>query len=288
MFASDQYQLLDFGAGRKLERFGAYVIDRPSPAAASGSRNDPAAWARADARYERTAGRAGKWTFARQVAETWPIHFGPMTLELKCTESGQVGLFPEQLGNWEWIADQVRAAGRTLKVLNLFAYTGASTLAAAAAGADVTHVDAVSSVVTWAHRNADLSTLEGGPIRWIVDDALKFAHRELKRGHRYDAVILDPPSYGHGPKGATWKLDRHLGELLDVCWKLTSDSRAFLLLTCHSGDLTSARASLEAATRPAPHLKREGTIEVSDMLLTSSEGASLPAGASLRVGRSAS
>lgn len=282
MFASDEYQLLDFGGGRKLERFGAYVIDRPSPAAASGSRSDPAAWARADARYDRAAGQHGAWTFARQIAETWPIRFGPMTLELKATESGQVGLFPEQAENWEWIAERVRTAGRPLKILNLFAYTGASTLAATAAGAEVTHVDAASNAVTWARRNAALSNMESASIRWIMDDALKFGRRELKRGHHYDAVILDPPSYGHSPKGATWKLDKHLGELLDLCWKLTSASRAFLLLTCHSGDLATARGLLEAASRTAPHLKQEGTIEASDMLLTSREGDQLPSGASVR------
>lgn len=282
MFVSDQYQLLDFGAGRKLERFGACVTDRPSPAAASAERRGGDAWARADARYERVQGARGRWSFERDVAAAWPIQFGPMTLELKFTDSGQVGLFPEQAGNWEWIADQVRAAGRPLRVLNLFAYTGGSTLAAAIAGAHVTHVDSATNVVAWARRNAAASHLENAPIRWIVDDAVKFARRELKRGRRYDAVMLDPPSYGHGPRGEAWTLGERLGELLEVCWALTVGTRAFLLLTCHSGALGSGNVLREAAISHAPDLAREGKLEAGDMALTSSAGARLHAGASVR------
>jgi 23S rRNA (cytosine1962-C5)-methyltransferase len=282
MFASDEYQLLDFGSARKLERFGPYVIDRPAPAAVGASQRNPDLWAQADARFERESGQRGHWSFARHMAAAWPIQFGPMTLGLKFTDFGQVGLFPEQARNWDWIADQVCAAGRSLKVLNLFAYTGGSTLAAAAAGAEVTHVDAATNVVAWARRNVAASRMEDAPIRWIAEDVTKFARRELKRGHRYDAVILDPPNYGHGPKGEPWKLGEQLGELLDVCWALTAHSRHFLLLTCHSGELASADGLLKLAITQAPQLRHEGKIVASDMYLPSATGGRLHCGASVR------
>ncbi len=173
MFASQEYQLLDFGAGRKLERFGPYVLDRPSPAAALARRQSDA-WEQADARYERAAGQRGKWVFRRALSAAWPIQFGPMTLGLRFTDSGQVGLFPEQAGNWDWIAEQICAADGPIKVLNLFGYTGGSTLAAAAAGAEVTHVDGAGSVVAWARRNVAASRMEEAPIRWITEDAIKY------------------------------------------------------------------------------------------------------------------
>ena len=236
MSIGDQYQLLDFGAGRKLERFGPYVLDRPAPAAHDAVPRDGALWSQADARYERGKGERGRWSFTRAIDHSWHVHHGPLALEVKLTEFGHLGIFPEQAENWTWIARQVRAAGRPMKVLNLFAYTGGGTLAAAAAGAEVTHVDAAAGVVTWARRNAHASRLNDAPIRWITEDALKFARRELKRGQRYDAVILDPPGYGHGPRGETWKLDERLGELLAACLELTADRRRFILLSCHSGD----------------------------------------------------
>ncbi|HEX3726952.1 MAG TPA: class I SAM-dependent methyltransferase, partial [Pirellulales bacterium] len=233
MFTTDQYQLLDFGRGRKLERFGAYLLDRPAPAAELAERRDAAAWQQAAARYER-AGRGGQWNFHGKLAPTWIIRSSCSAFNLKFSRFGQVGLFPEQTASWSFIGQQVRAAGRPIKVLNLFAYTGGSTLVAAAMGALVTHVDAASSVVSWARQNALASGLANAPIRWITDDVLKFARRELKRGEQYDAVVLDPPSYGHGPHGERWKLEDQLGELLDVCLKLMSRESQFLLLTCHS------------------------------------------------------
>ena len=240
MFTSDEYQLLDFGAGRKLERFGPYVLDRPSPAAANAERMRPELWPQAAARYKRTA-EAGGWVREGEIAEPWTIAAGPLRFELKLTEAGHLGVFVEQAANWAWIAEQVRAAERPFTVLNLFAYTGGSTLAAAAAGASVVHVDAAANVVAWARRDAAASGLAERPIRWIAEDALRFARRELKRGRQYDAVILDPPAYGHGPRGEPWKLEEHLPELLDLCFALTSARRAFVLLTCHSGEFAAPR-----------------------------------------------
>ena len=150
--------------------------------------------------------RRGNGRDRRELPERWTIAHGPLQFELKRTDFGHLGLFPEQAENWDWIAERVAAAGRPLKVLNLFAYTGGSTLAAAAAGAEVVHVDAAKNIVAWARRNAELSGLADAPIRWIAEDAMKFVKRELKRGNRYDAVILDPPSYGHGPQGEVWRL----------------------------------------------------------------------------------
>ena len=243
MFSPDEYQLLDFGHGRRLERFGECVLDRPCPVAEDLPKADNTAWPAADARFERD-GDQGTWRYERELPERWTISHGSNTLELKRTPFGHVGLFAEQAENWDWIARRVAAAGRPLRVLNLFAYTGGSTLAAAAAGAEVTHVDAAKNVVAWARRNAEHSGLAEAPIRWITDDALKFVKREVRREAEYDAVILDPPSYGHGARGEVWRLSKHLPRLLQLCGKLTAASRAFILLTCHTPDV--GPAELEA------------------------------------------
>ena len=283
MFASDQYELLDFGRGRKLERFGERMIDRPSPAADGVQPAEPALWRNAAARYERTTGDQGAWRGASAPSQSalaeggWTIGCGPFTLELRPTDFGQVGVFPEQAANWEWIAQQVGRSATPLRVLNLFAYTGVATLAAAAAGAEVTHVDAARTTVAWARRNAQLSNLAERPIRWIVEDAQTFVRRELKRGRRYHAVILDPPSYGHGPKGEVWKLADQLPELLADCANLTSGDRRFLLLTSHTpGFGPSVLSRLLAA---ALHDER---IESGDLVLSTPAGRRLACGAMAR------
>lgn len=237
MFANDQYQLLDFGNGRRLERFGDFVLDRPCPAAEAFRRAACDAWAQADARFEGREEEKGVWTDQRELPDRWVIAHGLSRFELKRSDFGHLGMFPEQAVNWDWIGRQVVALanGRErLKVLNLFAYTGGSTLAAAAAGAEVVHVDAAKNVVAWARRNTELCGLANAPIRWIAEDAMKFVERELKRGNRYDAVILDPPSYGHGPKGEVWSLSKHLPRLLSLCGQLTAGRIQFIVLTCHT------------------------------------------------------
>ncbi len=229
------YELLDFGKGRKLERFGAWIVDRPSPAAESTLPTDASLWKKAHARYERESAQAGKWRFANDFSpDDWQLAIGSFRLRLQPTESGQVGVFMEQQANWDWLAARIRRAAVPLKILNLFAYSGASTLAAAAAGAEVVHVDAAGGVVQWARQNAEISGLAAARIRWITEDAMKFVEREIKRGQQYDAVILDPPSYGHGPKGEAFRLSEHLMPMLDGCRQLTEANRAFFLLTCHS------------------------------------------------------
>ncbi len=234
MFSADQYALLDLGDGRRLERFGPYILDRPAPAADRIGRQHPQLWKQADAYFERQSAARGVWKTRTEMPDTWQIQHDSIVFELKCTESGAIGVYPEQATNWDWIAKQTRRCSRPFKVLNLFGYSGGSTLAAAAAGAEVVHVDAARSVIHWARRNAKLSGLGEAPIRWITDDAQKFAQREVRRAVQYDAVILDPPTYGHGPKGEPWKLLQHLDSLLRTTKALTRQRRAFILLTCHA------------------------------------------------------
>lgn len=244
------YKLLDFGEGCRLERFGALVLDRPCPAADGVAKASPAVWRHAVARYDGARATDGTWKpspkkWAGDLSCEAPVGPG-FSLGLTPTPAGQIGLFPEQFANWRWVHDQVARYDRPLRVLNLFAYTGGSTLAAAVAGAEVTHVDASKPSVQLARENAARSNLGEAPIRWIVEDAVKYCQRELKRGSFYDAVILDPPSYGHGPKGEEWRLERDLPGLLTLCRDLTASgdrSRAFLLATCHTPGVGPAELS---------------------------------------------
>ncbi len=241
MFNPDQYQLLDFGQGRRLERFAAWILDRPCPTAENISKSNPHAWRGANAHFIRDENDEDRWVVnssiehsVGEISQNWTISHDCFKLELKLSPAGHLGVFPEQAENWDWISGRIKSAGRTLKLLNLFAYTGGSTLAAAAAGAEVTHVDAARNTVAWARRNAELSGMADASIRWIADDALKFVRRELKRGIAYDAVILDPPSYGHGARGEVWRLAKHLPKLLSLCAELLQGRGSFMLLTCHT------------------------------------------------------
>ena len=283
-----QYELIDFGDGRKLERFGAVVVDRPCPAAEGDAISRPAAWREATARYDGSRAGDGEWSpnSKKWVSDDWLYAYSSQEgeasfqLRLDALPSGQVGVFPEQRENWDWIGGQIakpQAEGsRRLRVLNLFAYTGASTLAAAAAGADVVHVDAARSVVDRARRNAELSGLADRPIRWIVEDVAKFCRREVRRGNRYDAVIVDPPSYGHGPKGEVWQINRDLMPLLELCGELTSDSRAFVLVTCHSPGIGPAELSAYLSDGIFGHCGQPPA--AADMFLKTAEGRRLPSG----------
>jgi len=236
------YELLDFGFGRKLERLGDFVLDRPSPAAEGMVPQKPTLWQAADAKFvpDPQGLQRGYWKFfnpALSLETTWSVHLSPITLELKCSPFGHLGIFPEQQANWKRILDllsPVAKSGGTPNVLNLFAYTGGSTLAAVAAGARVVHIDSAKNLLERAKRNAELSGLANTPIRWIAEDAVRFVQRELKRNQKYDAIILDPPSYGHGTRGTVWQIDRDLPVLLENCFELFSEKPLFLLLTCHT------------------------------------------------------
>lgn len=283
--ANHQYELLDYGDGRKLERFGEAVLNRPCPAADEVEKSRPELWDAITARFRGPRTGDGSWT---PPPKTWmPAEWcwaqegdAPFRLKLEALPSGQVGVFPEQRENWAWIARQVAkslvALGRPPRVLNLFAYTGGSTLAAAAAGAEVVHIDAVQTIVDRAKENAAFSGLAERPVRWIAEDAVKFCRRELKRGKRYDAVILDPPSYGHGPKGEPWKIDTDLLPLLAMCGELTSESRAFVLVSCHSPGIGPAVLSAYLSDGIFGHCGQPPA--TGELALETSDGRKLPAG----------
>lgn len=280
MFEPDDYELLDFGNGRKLERFGGIILDRPAPVAEGKTPARPDEWPRADAVFHRQSDNAGRWQWRSPPRESWTLAHDGMTFLLKPTDFGHVGLFPEQAENWEWMAGKTSRSTRPLKVLNLFAYTGGATLAAAAAGAEVVHVDAARNIVAWARRNARLSGLEEAPIRWIVEDAAKFVDREVRRGNRYDAVLLDPPSYGHGPKGQTWKLTSDLPGLLEGCAELVGQRPAFFLLTCHTPGY--GPAELDAILSDLLFGRCQQGVVSKKLLLTAGDGRRLPSGAVAR------
>jgi 23S rRNA (cytosine1962-C5)-methyltransferase len=276
--------LLDIGGGARLERFGARVTDRPNPGALGG-RAAPEAWRGADLRFDRERG----WTGDADIGAPWPIEIDGLTLELKATDAGQVGLFPEHAAMLPWLRDQAAAASqsgdgdgdgesRRPAVLHLFAYTGLATLALAAAGASVVHLDASRPTVAWARRNAELSGLADRPVRWIVDDAVAFAEREVRRGRRYAGIVLDPPSYGHGPGSGAWRIDEDLPGLLAVAARLL-DPAGFVLLTAHSAGFEPDQL---AGALARAFGRRAGDPEAGPLYLETADGRRLELGAFAR------
>jgi 23S rRNA (cytosine1962-C5)-methyltransferase len=285
------HALLDLGDGRRLERFGEVILDRPCPPVERLARRDPAAWRAADARFDRsTDGKlthAGWTTIDGRPIEPWIVSQDGLRLELRLAPSGQVGLFPEQASNRTWLRRQVTGLVRVAdpaeqpSVLNLFAYTGAGTLAAVSAGAAATHVDAARASVAWARRNADLNVLADRAIRWIADDAMGFVRREARRGRRYAGIVLDPPSYGHGPGGRDWRLERDLPGLLAGCASLLAElPGSFVLLTAHTPGIDGDR--LADWLLDALGSGRGGRCEVEGLVLDSASGGRLPLGWSAR------
>lgn len=231
-----EYQYLDSGHGRRLERFGPYRLIRPCPVALWAP-EDTAAWDGAEAEYTRGARGDGEWSFRRPLPPNWNMTWQGLHLEIKPTGFGHTGFFPEHAAHWPWLTDCLNAEGPDRappRLLHLFAYTGATTLVAARAGSHICHVDAVADINRWARRNAEASGLSDHPVRWICDDVMKFTAREIRRGRRYDGIILDPPSYGKGPSGERWLLEEHLSMLLERLPELLSDTPRLLLFTCHS------------------------------------------------------
>lgn len=228
----EEYTLIDSGNYRKLERFGNRTLIRSEPKAWWRPEFPGSAWEKSHA----VCDAEGQWTFAKPIAPAWPLHFDGLTLEARFTQmSKHVGIFPEQSPHWEWIKDQrERKDERTPQLLSLFGYTGAATLVAAANGYAVTHVDASKPALAWAKHNQSLSGLGDAPIRWILDDAGKFIQREARRGRRYDALLLDPPSFGRGPKQEVWKVEKHLLPLLETCRQILSDDPLFVILTMYA------------------------------------------------------
>jgi 23S rRNA (cytosine1962-C5)-methyltransferase len=236
------YQLIDCGDGMKQERWGPYTLVRPDPQVLWPRQDAPprAPWTNWDGFYHRSETGGGRWEYKKELPEHWEIGYGALglTFKIRPTSFKHTGLFPEQAVNWDWIHATIKGSGRPVNVLNLFGYTGAATCAAAAAGASVCHVDAAEGMVKWCKENAALSGLADKPIRYIADDCLKFVKREVKRGRKYDAVIMDPPTYGRGSTGELWKLEDHLWELLTECRALLTDKPLFFLVNAYTARLS--------------------------------------------------
>lgn len=237
------YELIDAGDEEKLERFGKYVFIRPEPKALWHKNPAEPLWEKADAHYVRHSSGGGKWTFYSQIPENWTIRWNDLTFLLHPTNFKHVGLFPEQAGLWSFIQRKIELAERPTNVLNLFAYTGGSTIAAASAGAKVTHIDAEKDILTWARENARLSGLESKPIRWIPDDAMAFVKREIRRGNKYDAIIMDPPKFGRGTSHEVWKIEESLAKLIDLCGEILTDKPLFFIVNAYTVPFSSLTLS---------------------------------------------
>lgn len=267
------YELIDSGREEKLERFGSVVLSRPDPQALWNKQLGDKEWSKANARYERDAGEKGKWV--GKIESEWKMEFGGLTFSIRPNTFKHTGLFPEQLSNWEFMA-KVIAKGEKPSVLNLFGYTGGATLACAKAGAEVTHVDASKTAVAWARENAAASGLEDKPIRWIVDDAMEFVKKEIKRGKKYDGIIMDPPAFGHGPKGELWKIEEQFVELVELCKQLLSDKPLLFLINGYAEGYSSLAFVYNLSELEG---KYGGKIEYGDLAIEEKgSGRLLPAG----------
>lgn len=290
MWLADQwndYEVIDCSKGEKLERWGDYLLVRPDPQVIWDTPKKENGWRKMNGHYHRSSKGGGEWEFF-QLPKEWTIQYSlpinkKLTFHLKPFSFKHTGLFPEQAANWNWfsqlIADAV-SKGRQVKVLNLFAYTGGATLAAAAAGASVTHVDASKGMVNWAKENAISSGLKDAPIRWLVDDCVKFVEREIRRENHYDAIIMDPPSYGRGPKGEIWKIEESVYPLIQLCSQILTDNPLFFLINSYTTGLQPAVLSYMISTVLGT---ANGTVTASEIgLPVSSNGLVLPCGASGR------
>lgn len=273
------YEVLDCSQGEKLERWSDYLLIRPDPQVIWDTPKTLKGWRKCNAHYHRSKKGGGEWEFF-DLPSQWTIHYKELTFNLKPFSFKHTGLFPEQAANWDWFSEKIRQAGRPIKVLNLFAYTGGATLAAAAAGASVTHVDASKGMVTWAKENAVSSGLKDAPIRWLVDDCTKFVEREIRRGNHYDAIIMDPPSYGRGPKGEIWKIEESIHPFIKLCTKVLSDKPLFFLVNSYTTGLAPAVLTYMLSTE----LKSfGGHVESQEIALpVTASGLFLPCGASGR------
>ena len=274
------YEVIDTSKGEKLERWGKYILLRPDPQVLWDTPKKNPAWRHLNAHYHRSKKGGGEWEFF-DLPEQWSIHYRDLTFHLKPFSFKHTGLFPEQAANWDWFSDLIKNANRPVKVLNLFAYTGGATCAAAKAGASVTHVDASKGMVTWAKENAQASGLADAPIRWIVDDCVKFVEREIRRGNHYDAIIMDPPSYGRGPKGEIWKIEEKIHPFIALCEQLLSDDPLFFLVNSYTTGLAPAVLTYLISTEVVA--KHGGTVTSDEIgLPVSSNGLVLPCGAAGR------
>lgn len=233
------YEILDMANGEKLERWGDVILVRPDPQIIWTSPSFPEKWKKTYARYQRSNTGGGAWNYQKKVPESWKVHYKDLTFLIKPMGFKHTGLFPEQAVNWDWMIQKIQKANRPIQVLNLFAYTGGASVACSYAGASVCHVDSSKGMVAWAKENMAASGLEDRPVRYIVDDVVKFVNREIRRGHTYDAVIMDPPSYGRGANGEVWKFEENLPELIELCSKILSDKPLFFLINSYTTGISS-------------------------------------------------
>ena len=274
------YEVIDTSSGEKLERWGDYLLIRPDPQVIWNTPRDNPGWKKKTGHYHRSAKGGGEWEFFH-LPDEWSIHYRELTFRLKPFSFKHTGLFPEQAANWDWFSEKIRSAGRPLKVLNLFAYTGGATLSAAKAGAAVTHVDASKGMVTWARENAVASGLSDAPVRWLVDDCVKFVEREIRRGNKYDGIIMDPPSYGRGPKGEIWKIEESIFPFLKLAAQILSDDPVFFLVNSYTTGLQPAVLTYMISSVLTPNFG--GQVQSDEIGLPVTEsGLILPCGASGR------
>ncbi len=274
------YEVLDTSCGEKLERWGEYLLVRPDPQVIWNTPKTNPGWKKRNGHYHRSSKGGGEWEFFH-LPDEWNIHYKELTFRLKPFSFKHTGLFPEQAVNWDWFSSLIREAKRPVSVLNLFAYTGGATLAAAKAGARVTHVDASKGMVTWAKENAAASGLGDAPIRWLVDDCVKFVEREIRRGNTYDAIIMDPPSYGRGPKGEIWKIEESIFPFIEQTAKILSKDAIFYLVNSYTTGLQPAVLSYMIHTAIVPGFG--GQVSADEIgLPVKANGLVLPCGASGR------
>ena len=276
----NDYELIDCSRGEKLERWGDHILVRPDPQAIWNTPRTCRQWKKPDARYSRSSTGGGQWEI-KNVPDRWTVDYGELTFNIKPMNFKHTGLFPEQAANWDFAMEKIRNAGRPISVLNLFAYTGGATIACAAAGANVCHVDAAKGMVAWAKENAKSSGLENAPIRWIVDDCAKFVEREIRRGRKYDAIIMDPPSYGRGPSGEIWRLEENLYPFVELVSQVLSDEPLFFLINSYTTGLAPSVLTYILETLVT---SKHGGHTVSDELglPVSCNGLALPCGATGR------
>lgn len=288
MWIADQwkdYEVIDTSKGEKLERWGNYILVRPDPQVIWDTPKREKGWKKCNAHYHRSSKGGGEWEFF-DLPKQWEINYKELTFRLQPFSFKHTGLFPEQAANWDWFGDLIREEkkknpDKKIKVLNLFAYTGGATVAAAKAGAEVVHVDASKGMVTWAKENAVASGLKDAPIRWLVDDCVKFVEREIRRGNRYDAIIMDPPSYGRGPKGEIWKIEEKIHPFVKLCTEILEKEPLFFLINSYTTGLQPAVLSYMIGTEIVP--KFGGKVQADEIgLPVSSNGLVLPCGASGR------
>lgn len=276
----NDYEVIDTSNGEKLERWGDYILVRPDPQVIWNTPRQVSGWKKKNAHYHRSSKGGGQWEFI-DLPEQWEISYKDLIFHLKPFRFKHTGLFPEQAVNWEWVSERIRGAGRPVRVLNLFAYTGGATVACARAGAAVTHVDASKGMVAWAKENAAASGLADAPIRYLVDDCVKFVEREIRRGNHYDAVIMDPPSYGRGPKGEIWKIEEKIFPFIQLCTQILEKEPLFFLVNSYTTGLQPA--VLSYMMELALGNMFGGRVQADEIgLPVSSNGLVLPCGASGR------